>query len=99
VNGREWEGLLLKPPDFVAGPQYPLVIQSHGYPEDLNKFLADGSHTSVYAARPLAAAGIVVLQIESDFSTCTMYGLQQKLPCQLAGYEARNYQARSPLAS
>lgn len=88
ASGREWDGLLLKPPDTVAGHKYPLVIQSHGYPEDLNKFLASGSHTSVFAARPLAAAGIVVLQIESDYSTCPVTRFAEELPCQLAGYEA-----------
>jgi hypothetical protein len=62
-TGYEWHAALIKPPDFVPGHRYPLVIQTHGFYNE-HEFLVDGSFTTGYAARPLAAAGIVVLQME-----------------------------------
>jgi len=55
-------GGLYLPPRFTKGKRYPLVIQTHGF--DPNKFSIDGipEWGSAYAARPLAAKGIVVLQ-------------------------------------
>jgi len=59
--GHEWTGGLTKPPDYVSGHRYPLVIQTHGFnPEE---FLTDGSFATANAARPLAAEGIIVLQV------------------------------------
>lgn len=56
------EGGLYLPPDFVSGKRYPLVIQTHGF--DRARFSMDGRSewSSGYAARPLAATGIIVLQ-------------------------------------
>ena len=58
----EWRGGLVLPPDFVPGHRYPLVIQTHGFSNE-HEFLVDGSFTTGFAARPLAAAGIIVLQM------------------------------------
>ena len=58
-QGRSWSGALYKPPDFVPGRRYPLVIQTNGFQED--KFIPSGGYTSAYAARALAGAGMVVL--------------------------------------
>ena len=59
ASGYEWTGALLKPPDYVPGKRYPLVIQCYGFKE--GEFLTDGQDTTAFAARPLAAAGMVVL--------------------------------------
>lgn len=67
VTGWEARGVplvggLYLPPGYTKGKRYPLVIQTHGfYP---NKFSMDGipEWGSAYAARALAAKGIVVLQ-------------------------------------
>jgi dipeptidyl aminopeptidase/acylaminoacyl peptidase len=64
-SGYEWTGGLVTPPNYVSGKRYPLVIQTHGFSED--EFMTDGAFTTAFAARPLAAAGIVVLQIEDRF--------------------------------
>jgi len=64
--GHQWTGGLVKPPDYVAGRRYPLVIQTHGFRP--SEFLTDGIFTTANAARPLAARGIVVLQVGETFS-------------------------------
>jgi hypothetical protein len=61
-NGYTWNGGLIVPPDYVPGRRYPLVIQTHGFND--HEFLADGAFTSGFAAQPLAAVGMVVLQVE-----------------------------------
>jgi dipeptidyl aminopeptidase/acylaminoacyl peptidase len=62
-NGIEWVGGLIKPVDYVAGKRYPLVIQTHGFSENNFKGVTDGAFPTAMAARPLASAGIMVLQI------------------------------------
>jgi dipeptidyl aminopeptidase/acylaminoacyl peptidase len=60
-------GLYL-PPDYDRTKRYPLVIQTHGF--YVNGFSMDGSlqeWSSAFAARALAAKGIIVLQA-FDFS-------------------------------
>src|SRR5258708_834870 len=59
--GDEWTGGLVKPPGYVLGKKYPLVIQTHGFNQ--NEFLADGFCPTANAARPLASRGIIVLQV------------------------------------
>lgn len=53
------------PPDYAPGKRYPLVIQTHGF--DPNRFSMDGRDewSSGFAARPLAAGGVIVVQMES----------------------------------
>jgi len=46
---------------MIAGKRYPLVVQTHGFYE--SGFMTDGTGGAGFAARPLAAIGIVVLQI------------------------------------
>jgi dipeptidyl aminopeptidase/acylaminoacyl peptidase len=62
VRGVDLFGGLYLPPDYKSGKRYPLVIQTHGF--DRFEFSMDGRSewNSGYAARPLAAKGIVVLQ-------------------------------------
>ena len=62
VHGIEVTGGLYYPPDYVPGKKYPLVIQTHGYVP--TQFSMDGRSewSSNFAARPLAAQGMLVLQ-------------------------------------
>ena len=61
TDGHEVMGGLYFPPDYRPGQRYPLVIQTHGYDED--RFSVNGPWNSAFAAQPLAAQGIMVLQI------------------------------------
>jgi dipeptidyl aminopeptidase/acylaminoacyl peptidase len=62
AGGIELLGGLYLPPDYETGKRYPLVIQTHGF--NSGRFSMDGQNewSSGYAARSLAAKGIVVLQ-------------------------------------
>ncbi len=60
-SGYEWEAGLVKPPGYAPGKRYPLVIQTHGFSK--GQFLSSGIFTSAFAARALAAQGMVVVQI------------------------------------
>jgi dipeptidyl aminopeptidase/acylaminoacyl peptidase len=62
VSGAKIIGGLYLPPDYHPGKRYPLVIQTHGFlPAE---FSMDGRSewSSGFAARPLAARSILVLQ-------------------------------------
>ena len=63
VHGVELLGGLYLPPDFNPKVRYPLVIQTHGFTTE--RFSMDGlaEWSSGYAARPLAARGILVVQL------------------------------------
>jgi len=63
VKGITLRGGLYLPPDYTPGKRYPLVIQTHGFGYD-EEFSMDGLRewSSAYAARPLAAKGLLVLQ-------------------------------------
>jgi hypothetical protein len=60
-EGTKYTGGLYYPLSYVAGRRYPLVIQTHGFNPD--RFMIDGPWTTAYAAQPLAAHGIMVLQM------------------------------------
>lgn len=47
--------------DSVPGKRYPLVIQTHGFSH--SQFLTSGIFTTAFAARAMAARGIIVAQI------------------------------------
>ncbi len=80
-DGRDWNGGLYKPPDFIQGKRYPLVIQTHGFDE--HAFLPSGAFSSAFAAQELAAMGFVVLQLND----CPLRN-REEAACQVAGYEA-----------
>ena len=82
-EGREWKGALFKPNDYQLGRRYPLVIQTHGFPE--LEFRPSGVFPTAFAARALAAAGIVVLQISE--SVCPVITPEEG-NCVVLGYEA-----------
>ncbi len=52
------------PPDYTPGRRYPLVVQTHGF--DPKRFSMDGRNewSSGFAARALAANGMIVVQME-----------------------------------
>jgi dipeptidyl aminopeptidase/acylaminoacyl peptidase len=60
-DGHEVEGGLYYPPDYRPGTRYPCVIQTHGFSKD--EFWIDGPWHSAFAAQPLAARNVVVLQV------------------------------------
>jgi dipeptidyl aminopeptidase/acylaminoacyl peptidase len=81
-NGRDWIGGLYKPPGYVRGRRYPLVIQTHGFAPKY--FLPSGLFPSAFAARELAAAGILVLQVQD----CHPSSALEEGLCNVSGYEA-----------
>jgi dipeptidyl aminopeptidase/acylaminoacyl peptidase len=65
VGGAKIIGGLYLPPDYQPRKRYPLVIQTHGFMP--NEFSMDGRSewSSGFAARALAARGILVLQAQN----------------------------------
>jgi len=82
-SGYEWEAGLVKPPDYTPGKRYPLVIQTHGFVK--HQFLSNGIFTSAFAARPLAAAGIAVVQMSENPNGLTT---EKEGPDQLIGFRS-----------
>jgi hypothetical protein len=82
-SGYQWKATLVTPPNYVRGRRYPLVIQTHGV--DFDEFLADGSYTTAFAARPLASVGIVVLQMPMNQEHAET---PQEIPDQLRGFRS-----------
>jgi len=82
-TGREWIGGLIKPPNYKPGQRYPLVIQTHGF--NRHEFMTVGAFTTAFAARPLAARGIVVLQVGDEFD---LMDTPREAPVSVQGYEA-----------
>lgn len=64
-TGHEWEGGLVTPVGYVPGKRYPLVIQIYNF--DAHRFMTDGLFPTAMAARALASAGIVVLQVQRRY--------------------------------
>ena len=81
-SGYEWEAGLVKPPDYTAGKHYPLVIQTHGFAK--GQFLSTGIFTTAFAARALAAQGMVVVQIGWNANNL---GTPQEGPGEIVLYE------------
>jgi dipeptidyl aminopeptidase/acylaminoacyl peptidase len=82
-KGKDWKGVLFRPSGYNPGQRYPLVIQTHGITE--TNFEPSGFFPTAFAARALAAAGIVVLQIQD--LTCTTVALEEG-QCAVSGYES-----------
>jgi hypothetical protein len=82
-DGQPSQGALYFPHGYIPGQRYPLVIQTHGFHPQM-RFSIDGldDWSSAYAARPLAAAGFVVLQVPM-FADNTI----QEGPREMARYE------------
>jgi dipeptidyl aminopeptidase/acylaminoacyl peptidase len=82
ADGRRATGRIYYPPDYTAGRRYPLVIQTHGFQG--TRWWVDGPWPSVFAAQPLAARGMVVLQVIENFDVVST---PQEGPIQTAVYE------------
>ncbi|HWC16469.1 MAG TPA: hypothetical protein VG498_05620, partial [Terriglobales bacterium] len=89
-DGRQFKGGLFKPHDYKVGQRYPLVIQTHGLYESFFFPSGPGMPTA-FAAMALAAAGIVVLQVDEDCPFVT----PEEGSCAVSAYES----AVSELAS
>jgi dipeptidyl aminopeptidase/acylaminoacyl peptidase len=88
TDGHVVGGGLYLPPDYTLGKRYPLVIQTHGFHKD--RFWIDGPWGSAFAAQPLAAKDIVVLQVGSSLDPGEDTKAAQTLseaPRQMAAYE------------
>lgn len=83
-HGKELQGGLYLPPDYVAGERYPLVIQTHGF--DPRQFWIDGPFSTANAAQPLAVKGIVVLQVP-DSHDLNVSGTPDEAPGMMEAYE------------
>ncbi len=82
AHGRDWRGGLYLPLNFRPGRRYPLVLQTHGFLE--HEFRPSGIFPTSYAARALASAGIMVLQL----SDCPVLDSPEEADCQVTAYEA-----------
>jgi dipeptidyl aminopeptidase/acylaminoacyl peptidase len=80
--GRDWKGGLFKPVPYEAGRRYPLVIQTHGFTD--TEFRPSGIFPTAFAARALAGAGLIVLQVND----CPYSVTPEEGPCNVRGYEA-----------
>ncbi len=83
-EGRDWKGGLFKPSNYELGRHYPLVIQTHHFLGE-SAFEPSGVFPTAFAARALAAAGMVVLQVQDLRCTTTTIG---EGPCAVSGYES-----------
>jgi len=81
-SNRDWRGGLFRPINYQPGNRYPLVVQTHGF--DVTEFRPSGLYPTAFAARALAAVGMVVLQVD----TCPILGTPEEGPCNVAGFEA-----------
>ncbi len=66
ADGQLVAGGIYYPANFVAQKRYPLVIQTHGW--NSHRFWIDGAFPTAFAAQALAAKGIMVLQVDENYS-------------------------------
>ena len=89
TDGHPVSGGLYLPPDYDPAKRYPLVIQTHGF--DKMRFKMDGPWGSAFAARPLAAQGMAVLQVggseESADVQRAILNTPREAPYQMAEFE------------
>ena len=86
-HGREWKGGLYKPVNYRLGQQYPLVIQTHGFSE--LEFTPSGRYPTAFAARALAAKGIMVLQTATGIAGASCpFVTHEEGPCDVAMLES-----------
>ena len=85
--GREWRGGLYMPAGYEPGRRYPLVIQTHGFNEGW--FWTSGGFPTAFAARELAANGIMVLQVVADKrGVYCPFNTPEEGPCSVSYKEA-----------
>jgi len=93
--GRTIKGGVYYPPDYAPGRKYPLLIQTHAW--DPERFWIDGPWRTGYAAQPLAARHVMVLQLQdAPFG----YGVKEEGETAIAIYESAIHElARRGLVS
>jgi predicted peptidase len=84
-QGRNIKGVLIKPPYFVPGKRYPLVIEARLASQD--RFAIDGQYSTATAARAMAADDLLVLQA-SELVIPNSEFIQDSEQASLAAYEA-----------
>jgi dipeptidyl aminopeptidase/acylaminoacyl peptidase len=86
-EGREWKGGLYKPVNYKPGQRYPLVIQTHGFTE--SEFRPSGVFPTAFAARALAATGIMVLQTATEVTGANcLIATPEEGPCDVEMLES-----------
>jgi dipeptidyl aminopeptidase/acylaminoacyl peptidase len=86
-DGKEWKGGLYKPTGYKPGQRYPLVIQTHGFSE--SEFRPSGVFPTAFAARALAATGIMVLQTATGVAGANCpFVTPDEGPCAIAMLES-----------
>lgn len=83
--GRDVKGVLVKPPHFVPGRRYPLVIEARMAFQD--HFVIDGQYSTATGARAMAAGDLMVLQAGEPFLPADDV-VQGSSAASLAGWEA-----------
>jgi dipeptidyl aminopeptidase/acylaminoacyl peptidase len=81
---RTWHGTLYYPSDYVEGERYPLVVQTHGRRQ--GQFSLDG-YVRIFAAQPMAARGMMVLQVDEAPSIRDVIATPDEWPTVRAGLE------------
>ncbi len=84
-DGHAWSGILIKPVNYTPGMRYPLVIQLYSY--NAGQFVTDGLYPTAFAARHLADAGFVVLQIKKQPDTLSEQDPQSHLEAYVSAIE------------
>ena len=82
-GGQDRIGGLYKPANYESGRPYPLVIQTHGFLA--TQFEPSGLYPTAFAARAMAASGILVLQVGVT-GDCGL-GTLDEGPCKAEGFE------------
>lgn len=86
TRGKTWDGGLLRPTEIEPDRRYPLVIQTHGFRQDL--FMVDGIYSSAFPAQPLANRGFVVLQMNDAEFRDTVANGPEEGASYIGAYEA-----------
>ncbi len=81
-SGQKWRGILYKPIGYSPNVKYPLVIQNHGFSEDM--YLPSGGIPNAFVAQELASAGIMVLHVRD----CDGRSTPGEGPCNVDEYES-----------
>src|SRR6266446_428574 len=82
TDGHAVRAGLYRPPDYVPGSRYPLVIQTHAWNPE--RFWIDGPYSTAFAAQPLAGRGFMVIQLEEDL---TSISTPKEAPEETAAYQ------------
>lgn len=84
IDGRKWHAVMFMPDLSRPKNGFPLVIQTHGYTGNTNKFSLSGVSNN-FAARALAAKGILAVQV---YENVPVTGGTSEFDAALAGYES-----------